>query len=282
MVKVIYRGRLGNHMFQYALGRYLAEKMSYKLVAEPLPFLKTHEKVVGHSYSHPLEILEGQFCDIPKILANPQSRSIILNGYFQKSQYYIPILDRIKAWYAIDFKTPRELSDVQDSDLLLYIRLGDYFSPMKISLTKIFYETAIEMAAPRKLFIATDGPTHPFINEFKKYKATVLTWKPEGKIMMDFLTARLFNKIAISCSTFSWWAAILSNASEIYFPIDDENGMWRNCKSIDLRIDDKRFVYFYNCPTIKSIRNPSQIVALNIAAPHLVNHHKHSKAFWCD
>ena len=37
-----------------------------------------------------------------------------------------------------------------------------------------------------------------------------------GSVLNDFNTIRESNKIIIGISTFSWWAAILSNAKEVY------------------------------------------------------------------
>jgi hypothetical protein len=293
MVKVQYIGRLGNNMFQYALGRYLAEEMGYKLSAEPLPFHKTTEDVPGRSYNEPVKVLNGQLCDIPAVLADKTHGSIILAGWFQQSRYYMPFLDRIRRWYSIDIDKPSQMIDIDDLDLLLSIRLGDYFLPFRWSLTHQFYETAIEMAAPRKIYIATDEPGHPFLDKFKKHSPTLLVWKREQKPVMDMFSARHFKKIALSCSTFSWWSAFLSEATEIYFPID-EDGLWSMCHrapeslttnvitSIDLRLDSPRFIYFYNCPTVNTNRFSPAIVPLTVARPEIALFHQRSKAFWYD
>jgi hypothetical protein len=162
-----------------------------------------------------------------------------------------------------------------------------------MTLTMQFYETAIEMAAPRKIFITTDEPNHPFINQFKKYKPIILTWlkREKEKAVLDLFSAMHFKKIAMSCSTFSWWSALLSDASKIYFPID-EDGMWSKCHinpdslrqnirtSIDLRVDDPRIIYFYNCPTIKTNRISPGLLSLSAAAPNLMPFHRNSIAFW--
>jgi hypothetical protein len=292
MVHVKYKGNLGNKMFQYALGRYLAEEMGYQLLAEPLPFTRTNERVSGRSNQSPIELLECQMCDIQAIVTNRDNRAIILDGWFQQSAYYVPIMERIRNWFTIHDEFPRELAEVNDCDLLLSVRLGDYFSIHKLTLTHQFYETVIDMVNPRKIYIATDEPNHPFLDRFKKYNPWVLRWSFREKIILDLLSARKFNKIAISCSTFSWWSALLSDASEIYFPIDDD-GIWSMCHrdppsirnnlitSIDLRIDDPRFTYFYNCPTIKSNRLSTEYVTLASERPDLAPFHKNSTAFWC-
>jgi hypothetical protein len=283
MVNIKYNGRLGNRMFQYALGRYLATEMGYCLNAAPLPFLATRDKISGNEFTYPEQVLYGQFCNVPAILKDKTSRAIILDGYFQQSRMYLPFMDRIIVWFKMDDIRAQECSAATDSDLLVYIRLGDYYRDGH-SLNNQFYEKVIEIASPRKIFIATDEPGHPFLNQFSKYKPTILlgTRRP----IEDLAIAKLFNKIAISCSTFSWWAAILSNASQVYFPID-EVGHWSRCNhqtiemdSIDLRVDDPRFIYFYNCPTIKSNRISPNCLPLSDAVPFMMCRHLKSRAYW--
>jgi hypothetical protein len=48
MIEVRYKARLGNRMFQYCLGRILAEQLDFRLVAEPLSgFPNTRQKIEG-------------------------------------------------------------------------------------------------------------------------------------------------------------------------------------------------------------------------------------------
>jgi hypothetical protein len=298
MIQVKYNGRLGNNMFQYALGRYLAENMGYTLSADPLPFARTNEIVSGQSYEEPLEILEKQTCDVPAILANPSKRKVVLDGYFQHSQYYLHFMSKIRGWFTNPLETPKELANVNDSDLLIMVRLGDYFNPLQpnslfASLTHQFYEMSIEMASPRRIYIVTDEPDHPYLTEFKRFSPVILIWKHGDKPILDLFSAQHFKKVAMSCSTFAWWAVMLSDATEIYFPID-EDGIWsvqRNDlasqkkqvqTAIDLRIDDPRFTYFYNCPTVKTNRVSPGVAALSARQSVLSSFHLRSNAFWYD
>jgi hypothetical protein len=48
MIEVRYKGRLGNNMFQYCLGRILAEGLGFALKADPIPaFPSTAQYVDG-------------------------------------------------------------------------------------------------------------------------------------------------------------------------------------------------------------------------------------------
>jgi hypothetical protein len=48
MIEVRYKGQLGNNMFQYCLGRILAEELGFALQAGPISgFSNTEEKIGG-------------------------------------------------------------------------------------------------------------------------------------------------------------------------------------------------------------------------------------------
>ena len=83
MIKVDYLGRLGNNLFQYALGRYLAEEMGYELDAEVLPFPETHRKIQGNSYQSPEQKIGFFHIGIPAVINNKKERLILLHGFFQ-------------------------------------------------------------------------------------------------------------------------------------------------------------------------------------------------------
>jgi hypothetical protein len=269
-------------MFEYALGRYLAEKKGYELIADPLPFASTKDRISGAHYEEPQEEWEGHFFDLDKVLQDTSKRSIVLSGYFQQSWIYMSFWEQILAWYRPAVEIPPKLSEVDNNDLLIYVRLGDYLTS-NLALSYQFYETAIEMAAPRRIYLVTEEPGHSFLDGFKRYAPYIFGGQD---LISDMFAMRPFNQLVISCSTFSWWSAMLSQARKIYFPIGD-CGVWAgsNCASnaythADLRVDHERFVYFYNCPTIRSGRRSSGHVQLEQYMPSLLKFHRLSKAFW--
>lgn len=287
MIKVTYSGRLGNNMFQYALGRIIAEEIGAKLIADPLPFPKTYDNVDGYCCNHNPEVFKDHILDLDKIINNHTQRKIELQGWFQCSKYYLPFMDKIKKWYDLPPHTTPKLENVNDSDALIYIRLGDYFSKIHWSLSYQFYEKAIELASPRQIYIVTEDPNHPFIEKFKRYKPILLS----NSSVSDMMLGKLFNKIVISCSTFSWWAAILSNAQEIYFPLG-EKGFWSRSHrfsgdtpdgyKMDLRVDDPRFIYFYNTPLHSTKRISKGLVDFSTINSDAAKFHRQSKAYWFD
>jgi hypothetical protein len=291
MIKVRSWGRLGNNLFQYALGRFLAEEMGYELSAAPLPFPATHPRVSGQSFREPRQVIGPYYIDVPTVLADKTDRAIVLEGWFQHYKYYAPFWERICQWFHLPTSLCR-LRDVHSDDAIIYIRLGDY-SQVGMNLDYSFYNHAIHLAKPRRLFIVTEDKNHPFLHQFSAYSPTIISGNPWS----DLGLARCFKKIVLSCSTFSWWAAMLADPEEVYFPIA-EAGHWSPQRmhsphyDQDLRIDDPRFVYFYNCPIKSSNRPVTDPTQLSLAHPdgpelqsfvqHALEFHRASKAYWLE
>ncbi len=283
MVKVNYLGRLGNNMFQYAMGRHLAQEMNYALGASPLPFPRTREEIRGQAYYFPRQVLNGHHCDVPAVLGRVRPRAIVLDGFFQQSWHYLPIIKEIRTWFDLPIDRSPELKDASPRDLLIYIRLGDYYTNGD-TLTRRFYEEAIRLARPRRVFIATEEPGHPYLADFAPYQPTILC--SGDNAVYDLCAARFFGKIAISCSSFSWWAAMLAEGAEVYVPLA-RTGRWSGCNlslrdeaSIDLRVDEARFTYLYNSPILASPKSEDTLVPLPEIRPGLMPAHRHSRAFW--
>lgn len=242
MIKVNYLGRLGNNLFQYCLGRILAEELGYELDAIPIPgFPNTSKKINGNNYSnYSTEILRGQLKDLAPILKNRKRRKIVLNGYFQKFDHYKKYREIIKSeWLITDIDEKSFHTDPED--VVLCVRRGDYVP--KHALPFSYYEEALSQLKYRKVFICTDEPDDPFNIILKlKYRATIVNPNPE----LNLAFIKSFNKIVISSSTFCWWAAFLSKAEKIYAPLPIR-GFWSRYYRIDLRILDEERYTFLKC-----------------------------------
>lgn len=291
MIKVNYHGRLGNMLFEYALGRILAEELGYALEACPIDgFLATYDKVDGDRITS-MCTFNGQEIDFDLIQRNKGKMGFLLNGWFQKYEYYKPYKNKIRSWlnrsgfYKHKYKNDaiihirRSQSGPIDFKISYYIennslfmpnlKNGVYLDPIKLKLddkimshlhqsglygNKImangdvlsfeWYRDILEGMNFNKLYICTDIPNDPFLDHFKKYNPIISS----NDKYKDFDFIRSFNKIIISMSTYSWWAAFLSNAEEIYFPISDY-GSWRTGSDIDLKVDDDNRYHF-----VKAIR----------------------------
>ena len=246
MVEVIYRGRLGNNLFQYCFGRILAENLGFKLKADQIPgFPNTGVPVSGCDYSdHPAQIIKGHIVDLKSILKDRSKRKIVLDGFFQEYEYYKPYKSLIRDnWLSMDIG-PKER--VTPDDVVVYVRRGDYIRD-GAALPFSYYDECLSKARYDRVFICTDDPKDPFISLFKRYNAII--HHTAGDYLADFRFMAGFNKIIQSASSYSWWAAFLSNAGEIYCPIPLK-GHWSRESEINLRVDDEAGYIHVECKDI--------------------------------
>lgn len=242
MIEVIYDGNLGNNLFQYCFGRILAEKLCYRLSAKPIDgFPRTFDIIEGKNYEGKNTItLKGQLVDLSFIEKDDPHCHILVTGYFQRYEYYEEYRGKIREWLAIDDEEDDE--EVGSNDVVMGVRRGIDYIP-RHGLPLSYYEMALSLIQYDKVFICTNEPHDPFIIHLaKKYKAIVR--KPGALDNIKFI--KKFKKIVISNSTFLWWAAFLSDANEVVFPVP-KNGFWSVnepiSKNIDLVVDDSRYKY---------------------------------------
>lgn len=223
MVQVNYLGRLGNNLFQYALGRIIAENMGYSLNAAPIPgFPITYEPVVGKKQDGYFLKFEGQLIDLDNVYR--QRMAVNLSGWFQNYRYYKPYKEKIRLW----FYTCPIPEIVGESDVVLHLRrtqgpidyqvsyeIGDKQVMMSPDLLSFeYYDDILKSLKFETLHICTDMINDPFIRHFDKYKPKIYS----GDMVRDFCILRKARRLIMSISTYSWWAAFLSDAMEIWFP----------------------------------------------------------------
>src|SRR5215813_6868268 len=210
MIEVRYKARLGNNLFQYCLGRIIAEELGFKLCAEPIPgFPNTALSVVGEEREDYEQILTGQQIDLPAILADRRPRKIILDGWFQRYEYYRPYRNKIREWLALDPEIPIL---TRQPELVVHVRRTDYVS-LGWALPFSYYDSAIERALPSngEVWLVSDDRSDPFLKRFKKWNAKFFA----GSALQQFGLMRSAVSLVLSQSTFSWWPAFLGDASKV-------------------------------------------------------------------
>ena len=243
MIELIYDGNLGNNLFQYCFARILAETMGYRLVASPIPgFPRTFDFVDGACYQDAeMVVLRGQKPTLEFLHEPNRKYHILVTGYFQRYEYYREHRDKIKEWLVLE-ENLSDIKFVNTSDIVVGIRRGRDYIP-RHGLPLSYYEEALSLVKFDRVFICTNLPSDPFVRHLqKRYDATI---RPPGALD-NLLFIQKFNKVIISNSTFLWWAAFLSNATEIVFP-RPANGFWstRDILSLNiaLEIDEPRYKY---------------------------------------
>ena len=113
-------------------------------------------------------------------------------------------------------------------DLVVQLRLGD--NGPNIHTPFEWYKKAIDEneISFDKLYLITDGSDSEDAKAFKSYYnaeipssvnvSTNQDWKKYmSETIFDFNFIRRFDKILFSNSTFSWWASLLSDATQVWF-----------------------------------------------------------------
>jgi hypothetical protein len=238
MVEVRYKARLGNNLFQYSLGRIIAEELGFALQADPIPgFPNTAQAVTGAAHEGSEQILSGQRIDLANVLADKSPRRVILDGWFQCHELYRPYRGRIREWLAID---PSVQAPDVEPGIVVNVRRTDYIQ-LGWALPFSYYEQAIERLLPSSggsLWIVTDDPADPFFWQFRRWKPKFFNGNPLEQILFMTRAPRL----VMSQSTFSWWPAFLAERQDVACPLPSF-GCWAVGSTeydIDL-IDRNRF-----------------------------------------
>jgi hypothetical protein len=237
MIDVHYKARLGNNLLQYCFGRILAEQLGFALRAGPIEgFPNTAAPVAGAAHREPVQVLSGQKVDLAAILADRTPRRIVLEGWFQRLDYYRAWRDRIRLWLAFD---PAVRLPGGEPDLVVNVRRTDYVQ-LGWALPFSYYRDAIEMLLPPggALWIVTDDRRDPFLRRFSPFKPRFFT----GTAVEQMLFMTRAPRLVMSASTFSWWPAFLGDMDKIVCPLP-AFGAWSRAadSEVDL-IDAQRFV----------------------------------------
>ena len=238
MIEVHYKGKIGNFLFQYCFGRLLAQQLGYALLAEPLPgFPGTQKHIDGQSYPDgEILVLTGHVVDLPALLTESRPRRIILEGAFQRYEYYRPHRNAIRQWLQ---PACAGMPTASTNDLVMQVRRDDYLRAIGFPLPFSYYEQVLTQAQYDRLIICTDGPQDPFLRRFRRFNPVI----ERRGVMEDFCLMHSARQIAISQSSFSWWAAFLSQAETIYFPRSLTGPFSPERPDIDLEVDEPRYVY---------------------------------------
>jgi hypothetical protein len=233
MIQVKYKGRLGNQLFQYCFARILAERLGYRLDADPIAgFPGTGSRVPGLEYgdSNPLTFTGVEYPDIEQLVRERPKRRIVVNAYLQRYAYYARHLEEIREWLQFDCYDRHEF-DAGPETLTVHVRLGDYLH-YNWALLPEYYTRQIEAIPHESLVIVTDSPQSNFLEHFRQYRPRIV----QGEMLDAFKWLINAKRLILSQSTFGWWAAILSDA-EVWMP-EPRHSVWSQESHIKLQVSD--------------------------------------------
>lgn len=268
-VEVRYLGHLGNNLFQYALGRILAEELGSALVCRAMPDARGWGVVEDMSgivdrfasqssaFADAPQTLPGQACDTPQLryvigekhswsghginlsylLRHGHGQRIILHGYFQRAEYYLPYRQRIARWFALpdDSALPR----LGARDVLVHLRQSLDMLLLDRAIDMRFYVEALTDMAPARVYVCGLGIDDAVRAALAPF-APVYLDLPALATLKVIMNAR---RIVLANSTFSWWGAWLSQADEIVYPRVARNFWGADRADVALEVPEARYRY---------------------------------------
>ncbi len=222
-------GRMGNRIFQYAFGYILSKLKNCSFYHNSLPNFRIPSNLanVGSLNNHLNTRRYGdQYADID-MLVNHEG-DIIVDSWVQKSRFYIDYREELKNLFNV------KDTIVNKDKLVLHIRETDYIT-INAFLGYDYYKKLISDSNFKEVIIVTDNSKSETVRKLIKEDGCTLstegvvdtfTVHSDSRAMDDFKTLMYSENIAISQSSFSWWAAFLGNHKKIIFPFKTGVDWW--------------------------------------------------------
>jgi len=238
-------GRMGNRMFQLAFGYILAEQKNVKLYHSGLPNFNIHPSIQEAKPINPIytKSYGDNYVNMDELLGI--DRDIVIDSFVQKSFYYTPYKQKIKKFFNI---IP---NNINKDKLIMHVRETDY-KLINQFLGYEVYKKILEVSGFKTATIVTDNSecdtVKKLINDgcILNSEGIVKTFNPisDARSMNDFDTLLQSDNIALSQSSFSWWAAFLGEHNQIIMPGVNGAGQWKVNPGKD---DANLWLYDKNC-----------------------------------
>lgn len=219
-------GRLGNQIIRNLSVSLIAEKNNLYVEYSSYDLIKDLgiDLFIGtNKYDNKIALTDENYLSVLQepLLQNSLNPN---NNYFQTKEitnvlYNYLQSDNIKA--KIINKNPFQFRYNTNNDLYIHIRLTDaaHYNP-----GLQYYLSVIQRIYCDKLFISTDDPHHPLINEIvQKYPTVIILNFNEINTLQFSSTCK---NIILSHGSFSAVIGYLSFFSNVYYPEYDVNKMW--------------------------------------------------------
>jgi hypothetical protein len=225
VVELDYVGRLGNRLALHCLGRSIATALNFQLSAAPIPgFPGTHQRRPPDDHgSLPVgeRFVDCHRVDLRPVLDDRRPRRIFLRGPFLRYEYFRPHKDVIRNDWLLSAAAPEGFTA---EDLTIHLRTGDLWQktapgpvhPEYHGLPFSFYAHVIKLRPWRRIFVVAEHPDDPMAVALAARRGAIVL---HGTALEDFARLRASKNIVLSISSFAWWAAWLSDAERIFFPL---------------------------------------------------------------
>jgi len=239
MIRTRFIGRLGNNLFQYCIGKILAELTGqqytpprYFIDKRGRPIVKDKSNLFSLTPTdglvisgHQQELYFTHWYDLSTV--DKATPIHLQHAYAQRYELYRDYNRKIR-----DEWLPLQLPfiDVPDDTVVLHCRRDDYVNAnpdiQGLAATIEDYAKCVaEFPDAKRLVVVTDDTKDPWLYEFHKLG---IPWTVEsGNLDQDFMLLASCKNLVISQSTFSWWAGFLGKAEKIVCPMF-QGSFWRH------------------------------------------------------
>lgn len=239
MIHVSYCGRLGNNLFQFAFGAVLSRLSGQSMSAPAIPGFPGTEGFAGQACAMGYRIpFHGFNMDIGAWVERAKHRDIHVHGYPHNTAYYEPHHRWLAPMLA---PAPGDYAAAEGNDIVLHLRLGDYFSTHRNNIERFGYPIEaihglLERLDYERCLIVTDTPNHEAALRLARERRGVPVARDR---LHDYRTLFHARRLIMSPSTFSWWAAWSGLVTEVWFP--HEMGYWQARHNCQLAIPRPHF-----------------------------------------
>ncbi len=246
MITPFLRGRLGNQMFQYAITRIIAEKNNYNF------YLPKEKNGNGQNISEYFDLDTGvidgnilrRYEENPDQNYDPNLFSILdftlISGFFQTEKYFLGYEEKLKQWFNV--KKTNKVEEILnkypiDEYCYIHFRGGDYKDMPNWSLPKKYYDDAMkEIDGNLKFLVITDD-----IEYARQFFTDIDIISND--MMVDFALLYYSKFCIIPNSSFSWWAAWLSDKEKTIAPLGWINYNNQNGTFWPSDVKSNKFIY---------------------------------------
>ena len=223
MIVLWYQDRLANRIGEYCFARLLADRAQCSLIAWPIRgFPSTGSTVRMGLPPLPSRIIRvgGHNPDLDRLVEQARSHHVLLHGWFMRYEFFRDHRAVIQHWLRTDVTAPA----LRSNDLTIHVRSGDIWQSEKLkvvhsdyhALPWSFYRGILERRTWGRVYVVTEAPHDPMVQKLAKvYSGEVVSRSP----LEDFSFIRASANVVLSASSFAWWAAWLSEAESIFYPV---------------------------------------------------------------
>jgi len=207
IVQVVFEGRLGNNMFQYAFGRALADLWGAELQTPDW----IGQAIFTDAGSKPLSADTGRVYNQEIPALDTTDEVVILKGFWQATKFLnFYSREQVRQWFALR----EEIRLKQDGEkyVAFHIRRGD-MAENKAEWATIDRD-AYGIAIAKRGF---DNLPIVEVSELSPHTAPSIL-EPSLQFIIDFQILMDATVIFRANSSFSWWAATLGSPMAVFSP----------------------------------------------------------------